>query len=178
MNPELLNPQLWLKYAAKYPLLALLALIWAGFVLDRLTFKSLRQFLGIRPRHFLSLPAIYTAPFFHVDWAHLLSNSIPLAIMGFLSANLLPLHKYLLLLLLAATGSGLGVALFGFLLANAAFIHDPWALYSAIAAFLLYGGLLASLFKYQPQVSWAAHIWGFLSGIATAWWFAGAPMPR
>ena len=108
MNPELLDPQLWLKYAAKYPLLALLALIWAGFILDRLTFKSLRQFLGIRPRRFLYLPTIFTAPFFHVDGAHLLSNSIPLAIMGFLSANLLPLPKYLLLLLIAAAGEGWG----------------------------------------------------------------------
>lgn len=195
MNPELLDPQLWLKYAAKYPLLALLALIWAGFILDLLTFRKLRNFLGIRPRRFLYLPAIFTAPFFHVDGAHLLSNSIPLAIMGFLSANLLPLPKYLLLLLIAAAGSGFGVwlfgrnaimlgasglvfALFGFLLANAAFIHDQWALFSAIAAFLLYGGLLLSLFKHQPQVSWAAHIWGFASGILAAWWFAGAPLPR
>ena len=163
MNPELLDPQRWLQYAAKYPLLALLALIWAGFILDLLTFRKLRNFLGIRPRRFLYLPTIFTAPFFHVDGAHLLSNSIPLAIMGFLSANLLPLPKYLLLLLIAATGSGFGVwlfgrnaimlgasglvfALFGFLLANAAFIHDQWALFSAIAAFLLYGGLLLSLF--------------------------------
>ena len=195
MNPELLNPERWLQYAAKYPLLALLALIWAGFILDLLTFRKLRNFLGIRPRRFLYLPTIFTAPFFHVDGAHLLSNSIPLAIMGFLSANLLPLPKYLLLLLIAATGSGFGVwlfgrnaimlgasglvfALFGFLLANAAFIHDQWALFSAIAAFLLYGGLLLSLFKHQPQVSWAAHIWGFASGILAAWWFAGAPLPR
>ena len=194
MNPELLDPERWLQYAAKYPLLALLALIWAGFILDLLTFRKLRNFLGIRPRRFLYLPTIFTAPFFHVDGAHLLSNSIPLAIMGFLSANLLPLPKYLLLLLIAATGSGFGVwlfgrnaimlgasglvfALFGFLLANAAFIHDQWALFSAIAAFLLYGGLL-SLFKHQPQVSWAAHIWGFASGILAAWWFAGAPLPR
>ena len=189
MNPELLDPQLWLQYAAKYPLLALLAFIWAGFILDLLTFRKLRNFLGIRPRRFLYLPTIFTAPFFHVDGAHLLSNSIPLAIMGFLSANLL------LLLLIAAAGSGFGVwlfgrnaimlgasglvfALFGFLLANAAFIHDQWALFSAIAAFLLYGGLLLSLFKHQPQVSWAAHIWGFASGILAAWWFAGAPLPR
>ena len=138
MTPELLDPERWLQYAAKYPLLALLALIWAGFILDLLTFRKLRNFLGIRPRRFLYLPTIFTAPFFHVDGAHLLSNSIPLAIMGFLSANLLPLPKYLLLLLIAAAGSGFGVwlfgrnaimlgasglvfALFGFLLANAAF---------------------------------------------------------
>ena len=113
MNPELLDPQLWLQYAAKYPLLALLAFIWAGFILDLLTFRKLRNFLGIRPRRFLYLPTIFTAPFFHVDGAHLLSNSIPLAIMGFLSANLLPLPKYLLLLLIAAAGSGFGVWLFG-----------------------------------------------------------------
>ena len=168
MNPELLDPQLWLKYAAKYPLLALLALIWAGFILDLLTFRKLRNFLGIRPRRFLYLPTIFTAPFFHVDGAHLLSNSIPLAIMGFLfGRNAIMLGA-----------SGLVFALFGFLLANAAFIHDQWALFSAIAAFLLYGGLLLSLFKHQPQVSWAAHIWGFASGILAAWWFAGAPLPR
>jgi len=111
MNPELLDPQRWLQYAAKYPLLALLALIWAGFILDLLTFRKLRNFLGIRPRRFLYLPTIFTAPFFHVDGAHLLSNSIPLAIMGFLSANLLPLPKYLLLLLSAAERGGLAVVL-------------------------------------------------------------------
>mgnify|MGYP000846407806 FL=1 len=190
---QALDYQLWLKYAVKYPLLALLALLWLGFILDLISFRTLRRFFGIQPRHFLRLPTIFTAPFFHVDIAHLLSNSIPLAIMGFLSANLLPLKQYLLLLFIATVGSGFGVwlfgrnaitlgasgivfALLGFLLANAVFMRDQWALYSAIAALLLYGGLLLSLFKHQPQVSWAAHIWGFASGIAAAWWFAGAPL--
>ena len=177
---------LW-HYAVRYPLLALLALIWAGFILDFLTCKILRPVFGIHPRRFLSLPAIFTAPLLHVDLAHLLSNSIPLAILGFLSGDLLPPHQFFLLLFIAIGGSGLGVwlfgrraimlgasglvfALFGFLLAYAWFSRDKHALFYAAAAFLLYGGLLLSLFKYRPQISWAAHIWGFAAGILAAWW--------
>ena len=191
---ELFDFERWRSYAAQYPLLALLALIWFCFFLDLLSFRHLRECFGIRPRTFLRLPTIFTAPFFHMDWKHLLSNSVPLAIMGFLCANLLPLRWYLLLLFIAAAGSGMGVwlfgrngmvfgasgvvfALFGFLLANAVFIHDQWALVSAAAAFLLYGSLLLSLFRHQPQVSWAAHVWGFASGVFAAWCFAGAPLP-
>ncbi|MDO4644038.1 MAG: rhomboid family intramembrane serine protease [Cardiobacteriaceae bacterium] len=179
---------LW-QYAFRYPLLVLLALMWTGFLFDRLTFKLFRPILGIRPRRFLSLPAMFTAPLLHVDFTHLLSNSIPLALMGFLSGDLLPLPQFFLLLLIATCGSGLGVwlfgrnaimlgasglvfAFFGFLLAYAWWTRDRQALYYAIAAFVLYGGLLLSLLKHQPQVSWAAHLWGFLSGIGAAWWIA------
>ena len=68
MNPELLDPERWLQYAAKYPLLALLALIWAGFILDLLTFRKLRNFLGIRPRRFfmwmgrICFPTVFRSP--------------------------------------------------------------------------------------------------------------------
>lgn len=189
MLPDLAT--LW-QYAARYPLLAFLAMMWAGYILDMMTFKVLRPLLGIRPRHFLSLPAIFTAPFLHVDLAHLLSNSIPLVILGFLSRDLLPITHFLVLLFVAIGGSGLGVwlfgrravmlgasglvfALFGFLLAYAWFTRDKHALYYAAAAFVLYGGLLLSLFKYQPQTSWAAHIWGFAAGIAAAWWLSALP---
>jgi Rhomboid family. len=182
---------LW-HYAVRYPLFALLALMWAGFVLDFLTCKILRPIFGIHPRRFLSLPAIFTAPFLHVDFPHLLSNSIPIGILGFLSGDLLSPHHFFLLLFIAICGSGLGVwlfgrravmlgasglvfALFGFLLAYAWFTRDKHALFYAIAAFLLYGGLLLSLLKHQPNISWAAHIWGFITGISSAYWLTTYP---
>ena len=179
---------LW-HYAVRYPLLALLALIWAGFILDFLTCKILRPVFGIHPRRFLSLPAIFTAPLLHVDLAHLLSNSIPLAILGFLSGDLLPPHQFFLLLFIAIGGSGLGVwlfgrraimlgasglvfALFGFLLAYAWFSRDKHALFYAAAAFLQGFQQLQQAARILPpekhctDIDFAPRV----AGILAAWW--------
>jgi len=65
--------------------------------------------------------------------------------------------------------SGLVYALIGFLFAYA-YYHPSlrsWA--TAILSLVFFGGALLSLFNFSPYISWAAHFWGFVSGIAIAY---------
>src|SRR6185436_11731389 len=39
-------------------------------------------FLGIQPRTIIGLVGIFTAPFIHADYDHLLSNTLPLLVSG------------------------------------------------------------------------------------------------
>ena len=64
--------------------------------------------------------------------------------------------------------SGLVFALLGYLLADAYFNPSLRSWGIAIISFALYGGALFSLFVLLPYISWAAHFWGLVSGIAIA----------
>ena len=55
----------------------------AGELVDQLTSHWLDTF-GIVTRQVESLPAIFTAPFLHAGWNHLIANSGPFAVLGFL----------------------------------------------------------------------------------------------
>src|SRR5207249_639668 len=64
------------------PVLALIGLCWAVFVLNNLIMDGHLNQYGIRPRHLSSLPGILWSPFLHVSLRHLVANTIPLAILG------------------------------------------------------------------------------------------------
>ena len=66
-------------------LLALVALMWAVEVVDVIADHQLDQY-GIEARDVDGLDGIVTAPFLHVGFAHLISNTIPFVIMGLLIA--------------------------------------------------------------------------------------------
>ena len=66
-------------------LLALVAVMWAVEVVDVIAGHQLDQY-GIEARETEGLDGIVTAPFLHVGFGHLLSNTIPFVIMGLLIA--------------------------------------------------------------------------------------------
>ena len=52
-------------------------------VLDQLSGNQLDQY-GIHAREVDGMPEILTAPFLHAGWDHLISNSLPFLVLGFL----------------------------------------------------------------------------------------------
>jgi membrane associated rhomboid family serine protease len=66
-------------------LLALVAVMWTVEVVDVIAGHQLDQY-GIEARETEGLDGILTAPFLHVGFGHLLSNTIPFVIMGLLIA--------------------------------------------------------------------------------------------
>src|SRR5882757_910156 len=56
----------------------MIALMWITEVLDGHRLDA----YGIHPRDVGGLPEIVSAPFLHVGFAHLLSNTVPFAVMG------------------------------------------------------------------------------------------------
>ena len=64
-------------------MLAMLAGMWILELLDQLSGNQLDQ-LGIHAREIDGMPEILTAPFLHAGWDHLMSNSLPFVVLGFL----------------------------------------------------------------------------------------------
>lgn len=142
---------------------------------------NLNQF-GIRPRQLDGLSGILLSPFLHAGLYHILSNTISTLVLGCLLGLSVSPIKLRYIMILGAIGSGIGVwcfggggivvgssgmifAILGFLLASA--ILNPslrsWGI--ALVAFFTYGSALLSFIHFIPYISWAAHFWGFISGI-------------
>ncbi len=61
----------------------LLAGLWVLEFFDQLSGERLDNF-GIHAQELDGLPEIFTAPFLHAGWDHLISNSVPFFVLGFL----------------------------------------------------------------------------------------------
>ena len=166
----------------------LLAIFWVVFAVDLIipgfTFNS----FGIRPRELTGLPGIVVSPFLHGGLGHLLSNSISLIGTAILVRMAVGSKLMRLVMLFGAIGAGVGTwlfgsggvvvgasgmiyALIGFLFSQAFFNPSLRSWLSAVLSFLFFGGALLSFFNFMPYVSWAAHFWGFVSGIGLAYAF-------
>jgi membrane associated rhomboid family serine protease len=139
------------------------------------------SFLGVTPRTLFGLTGILFAPLLHGGFDHLLSNSIPLFILG---AALIYFYRTLAYRVFAAVWifDGIGVWLMGreavhigasgVVYGMASFLffsgtlrrNRALAILSLIVVFL-YGSLIWGMFPYDPDISWEAHWVGFLSGI-------------
>nr|BFF25830.1 rhomboid family intramembrane serine protease [Glycomyces mayteni] len=141
---------------------------------------------GITPRTLDGLvPGILAAPFLHADAAHLAANTVPLVVMGVICA-LRDRRGMWTALVFALVASGLGVwlvspansvtvgasgvafGLLGYLLARGVFMRRIGDLLIALLVFAVYGSLIWGVLPTSPYVSWQAHLFGFLGGIAAA----------
>src|SRR5919112_5175161 len=84
---------------------ALLAWLWLLEIVDQLSGNQLDNF-GIHAQDLDGLPGILTAPFLHAGWDHLISNSMPFFVLGFL-VLLGGLARWLLSSLISIISSGL-----------------------------------------------------------------------
>jgi membrane associated rhomboid family serine protease len=169
-------------------ILLLLTIMWIVFLIDFfIPFVTFNSF-GIRPRSISGLMGIIFSPFLHGGFGHIISNSISLLGTGILVRLAVGSKQLRYVLLLGILGSGIGTwlfgsgglvvgasglvyALIGFLFTQAFFNPSLRSWFSAILAFVLFGGALLSLFNMLPYISWAAHFWGFVSGIGIAYLF-------
>src|SRR6266566_3571832 len=61
---------------------AMAAVMWVVEVIDSLDSHKLDQW-GIKPHHLDGLVGVATAPFLHVSFNHLISNTVPFLVLGF-----------------------------------------------------------------------------------------------
>ncbi len=171
--------------AAALIMLGLLAWLWLLEVADTLTGNRLDN-LGIHAQDIDGLPGIMTAPFLHAGWDHLISNSVPFFVLGFL-VLLSGLARWLLSSLISIITSGftawlltpgeviiLGASglIFGwltYLLARGLWSRRPGQVAVAIGVLVLYGGLILGVLPSQAGVSWQAHLGGAVGGVLAAW---------
>jgi membrane associated rhomboid family serine protease len=151
--------------------------------------------LGIYPLEVKGLPGIFLSPLIHDDFKHLISNSIPLIVLGtgifyFYSdvAVKVVLWIYFLTGLfvwfvgreawhIGASGLVYGFASFLFF---SGIIRKYFRLIAlSLLVVFLYGSMIWGMFPdFYVNVSWEGHSMGFVSGILLAIWFRNdGPQP-
>ena len=163
----------------------LLAGLWMLEFFDQLSGERLDNF-GIHAQELDGLPEIFTAPFLHAGWDHLISNSVPFFVLGFL-VLLGGMARWLLSSLICIVASGLTAWLltpantiivgasgliFGwlaYLLARGLWSRRPGQVALAVVVLLVYGGLIWGVFPGNAGVSWQAHLGGAVGGVFAAW---------
>jgi len=177
-------------------MLILLAGLWGLELLDQLSGDRLDE-LGIHARTLDGLPEIVTAPFLHAGWDHLIGNSVPFFVLGFLvllggmarwlvSSAISIVSSGLTAWLLTPAGTivlGASGLIFGwltYLLARAVYSRRPAQVVLAVIVLLVYGSLIWGVLPGAAGVSWQAHLGGAVGGVLAARTLhrRGAPVGR
>lgn len=139
------------------------------------------SWLGILPRTFEGLEGIVFTPLLHGSFGHLMSNTIPLLLLG---GGLIYFYRniaykvFLWIWFIDGTGvwllgresfhigaSGLVYGIAAFLIFSGILRRNRQLLALSMTVVFLYGSLIWGMLPYIPDVSWEAHLFGFLSGI-------------
>jgi membrane associated rhomboid family serine protease len=170
---------------ALFVMVGFLAILWIVQLANWADAYHLVVRFGIRPHDLGSLPDILAAPFLHLSWTHIESNSGPLFIFGFLAAYRGVL-RFLWLTALVIVTSGLASWIFGDLGSigvGASGVVFGYLGYILVRGFfdrhgidILIGAVMALCFAYQftvllPKtgIGWQDHIGGLVGGVVGGW---------
>lgn len=161
-----------------------LVAMWVVFIASWMTGGALLSF-GIIPRTAIGLRGILFAPFLHGSLNHLLANSIPFVLLGWLvmlrdTRHFLPVTAAAMLgsgltaWLLGAPGSvhigasGVVFGYLGFLMLSGWYARSVGSIILSIIVTVLWGGLILGVMPGEAGISWQAHLGGFLGGVLAA----------
>ncbi|MFD0559399.1 membrane associated rhomboid family serine protease [Stackebrandtia endophytica] len=165
--------------------LSIIAALWLIEVVDYLLPADLDRY-GVMPRdpgYLLHIPLV---PLLHAGFDHLSANTLPLLVLGFLTA-MAGLSRFGIASALIIAVSGLGVWIFedahtitvgasglvfgyfGYLVAGGAFNRRMLDIVIALVVVVLYGSILWGVLPAQPGISWLGHSFGLIGGVLAAW---------
>lgn len=190
-RPEILPPELRRNAVV---LLGIVAVWWIVEVADLIVGHRLDQY-GVRPHELAGLRGIIFAPFLHAGFGHLIGNTVPFLILGWLAMGA-GVGRFVGVLVIGAVGSGLGMwllgssdevhigasgvvfALLGYLMLRGVFERRIGQIIVGLLVAMVFGGLLWGVLPTGQAVSWQGHLFGFLSGVGAAWFYAGEARRR
>jgi membrane associated rhomboid family serine protease len=168
-----------------YLLGGLVALMWAIELVDTLLLGGMLDHWGIQPRTISGLPGILFAPLLHGGLPHLISNTVPFAVLGWLVLAE-DFDEWLVVSIVAGLVSGLGTwvfgaansvhigasgivfGYFGFLASRAWFERNFKSIVIAGMTISLFGGIIWGVLPGKVGISWEGHLFGLIGGILAA----------
>jgi membrane associated rhomboid family serine protease len=153
---------------------------------------------GIRPLETDGLWGVLFAPLLHANWGHLLANTGPALVLGFL-VTLAGQSRFLLATAIVWVFGGLGTWLIGnvgsscgptdhigasglifgwlaFLVVFGLFTRRIWQILVGLVVLVLYGGILwgaVPVLNVCGGVSWQGHLCGAIAGVVAAYLLSG-----
>ena len=160
---------------------------WGVFAINSVLGGALNVY-GVIPRSIIGLRGIIFAPFLHANFNHLLANTLPFAVLGWLvmlrdRKHFLPvtlismLGAGLLSWLLGAPGSvhigasGVIFGYLGFLLLSGWYARNAVSIVISLAVAFIWGSVVVGVLPGTPGISWQAHLGGFTAGVLAARYF-------
>jgi len=167
--------------------------LWVVHLLSLLFSEDLSK-LGLLPRNLVGLLGILTSPLIHADFSHLISNTIPLIILGWIIFYFHPKVSYILFIFIyLVTGllvwifarqvyhigaSGIVYGFVSFLFFSGIFRRDNTSIALALVITFLYGGLVWGMIPGWKGISWESHLFGAITGFVAAYLFRKIDPPK
>jgi membrane associated rhomboid family serine protease len=163
----------------------LVGTMWAVMIVNTLLFRGQLNNFGIAPHNIVGLRGILFAPFLHANFGHLISNTMPFMVLGWLvmlaeTTDILVVTGLSMLIggvgtwFFGSTGtshigaSGVVFGFLGYLLMRGYFDRKISSVIISLFVFAVYGTVLFGLLPGMPSISWEGHLFGFLGGAITA----------
>ncbi|MHA7649539.1 rhomboid family intramembrane serine protease [Mycobacterium sp. ML4] len=174
-------------------IITFVALLYVVELLDQLSGGRLDR-NGIRPLTTDGLWGIVFAPVLHANWQHLIANTVPMLVLGFLM-TLAGLSRFVWATAIIWILGGLGTWLIGnvgsscgptdhigasglifgwlaFLLVFGIFVRQVWDIIIGLVVLFAYGGVLLGALPVLGVcggVSWQGHLCGAIAGVMAAY---------
>jgi membrane associated rhomboid family serine protease len=175
-------------------ILSFVALLYIIEVIDALNGHHLDND-GIRPLETDGLWGIIFSPLLHANWQHLIANTGPALVLGFL-VTLAGLSRFVFATAIIWIVGGFGTWLTGnigaapgvetnhigasglifgwltFLLVFGIFTRTLWQVVVGLVVLFVYGGILLGVLPGTYGVSWQGHLCGAIAGVLAAYWLS------
>jgi membrane associated rhomboid family serine protease len=164
----------------------IVAIMWVLEAINSIDSNRISKSDGIYARNLDHIWAIFTAPFLHFSWQHLIANTVPFLFMGVIIA-FQGARRLLVVTLIIIVVGGLGTWLiapagtdtagasgvvFGYatyLFARGFFNRSVLELLTGLVVGAVWGGALLTSIVPHSGVSWQGHVCGAVGGVAAAY---------
>ena len=180
MQKQLLNKKFY--YSIFIPL-TFPVVLWIVYFISLSLNLDLSR-MGILPRDMFGILGIISGPIVHANFSHLLSNTIPLIILGwaiFFFYSKVSFKTFILIYVLTGLlvwlfarevyhigASGIVYGIVSFLFFSGIFRRDNKSISIALIVTFLYGGIVWGILPGQKGISWESHLFGGIAGIIIA----------